>query len=83
MPSISKAMWTSNRRIYLNAEGQPVEANDPARASLLVAEGGSIPQEQAVSLGLIEVEPAKVKALKPTEAEDKAVKPAENKAAKK
>lgn len=57
MPS---ALWTADRRIYLDREGRAVEAKDPARVSLLVAEGGQIPLEQAQRLGLVAVvEPAK------------------------
>lgn len=49
--------WTANRRLYLNKAGTVVEADDPARTSLLVAEGGSLPLEQARALGLVNVTP--------------------------
>lgn len=45
-------VWVSDRRIYLNAIGQAVEASDPARVSLLVAQGGTIPLADAERLGL-------------------------------
>lgn len=68
-------MWTADRRLYLNAEGQAVEADDPTRIKLLVAAGGSIPMADAERYGLITVQPAVV-----TPAE-KAKAPAANKAA--
>ncbi len=47
------ALWTADRRIYLDAAGRAVEAKDPRRVTLLVAEGGQIPLEQAQALGLL------------------------------
>ena len=49
-----QALWTSDRRLYLDAAGKIVEKDNPARVTLLVAAGGTIPMEQAVSLGLAE-----------------------------
>lgn len=49
-----QALWTADRRLYLNAAGQVVEADDPTRASLLVAVGNSIPMAEAIRLGLAE-----------------------------
>lgn len=46
------ALWTSDRRLYLDAAGNVVEAGDSKRASLLVAEGNTIPYEHAQRLGL-------------------------------
>lgn len=42
----------ADRRVYLDSDGKPVESSDPSRAFLLAGEGGVIPKEQAVSLGL-------------------------------
>lgn len=55
-------LWTSDRRIYLDADGKAVEADDPTRQRLLVAQGGTIPLADAERLGLVEVTPAVVKA---------------------
>lgn len=46
--------WTANRRLYLDKNGKAVEADDPARVSLLVAAGAAIPLAQARALGLVE-----------------------------
>lgn len=62
---MATTMWTADRRLYLDKDGKAVEANDPARSSLLVAEGGSIPLDQAAQLGLVEVAPVEVKAAAP------------------
>lgn len=48
----SKATWTSDRRLYLNAAGQVVEADDPSRVSLLVAQGAALPADVAQRYGL-------------------------------
>lgn len=56
MPS-NKNDWCSPERLYLNAQGKAVKADDPARVSLLVAAGGCIPMAQAQGLGLVS-EPA-------------------------
>lgn len=66
--------WTADRRLYLDKNGKVVEADDPGRVSLLVAQGGSIPLVQAEALGLVTVQPAVVEAAKAQAA------PAENKA---
>ena len=57
-------LWTADRRLYLDSTGKAVEANDPTRASLLVAVGNTIPLEQAHALGLV-TEPSPAKAPKP------------------
>lgn len=54
-------LWTADRRIYLDAKGAAVEADDPTRQTLLVAQGSTIPLAEAERLGLIEVTPAEVK----------------------
>jgi hypothetical protein len=70
-------MWTSDRRLYLDKDGKVVEADDPARQSLLIAAGGSMPLEAAQRYGLIEVT-TEVKAKGAPE--NKAKAPAANKA---
>lgn len=59
-------MWTADRRLYLDKDGKAVEADDPARVSLLVAAGGTIPLSDAERYGLVTVTPAEVKAKAPT-----------------
>jgi hypothetical protein len=44
--------WVADRRLYLDKDGKAVEANDPSRATLLVAAGNTIPLEEAERLGL-------------------------------
>lgn len=44
--------WVADRRLYLDKDGKVVEANDPSRATLLVAAGNTIPIEDAERLGL-------------------------------
>lgn len=71
--------WTSPRRLYLDKAGKVVEENDPTRASLLVAAGGSIPLARAQELGLLDEAkaapaPAETK-LRPGPAENKALSP--------
>lgn len=51
-------LWTSDRRLYLDKDGKVVEANDPTKQRLLVAQGGTIPLEDAERYGLITVTPA-------------------------
>ena len=46
-------MHKSDRRLYLDAEGKVVEADDPNRATLLVSEGGTLPMEDARRYGLL------------------------------
>lgn len=59
--------WVSDRRLYLNAAGQAVEADAPDRVTLLVAAGGRLPLADAERLGLLPVpepaEPEKAKAV--------------------
>lgn len=58
-------LWTADRRLYLDQSGKVVEADDPTRVTLLVAEGGTIPLADAERYGLVAVEPQQVKAIKP------------------
>lgn len=48
--------WTSPERLYLDAAGKVVKADDPTRVSLLVGAGGSLPMERAQALGLTTTE---------------------------
>ena len=45
-------MHKSDRRLYVDANDQVVEADDPTRAKLLVSKGGTIPMEEARRYGL-------------------------------
>ena len=69
-------MWTSDRRLYLDKDGNVVEADDPSRVSLLVAKGGTVPLIDAERYGLVEVT-HEVKAK--SAPANKARKPGENK----
>jgi hypothetical protein len=44
--------FVSDRRLYLDSEGNVVEADDPNRARLLVGEGGTVPAADAERYGL-------------------------------
>lgn len=46
-------MFKADRRIYLDKDGKAVEADDPARATLLIAEGQSMPIADARRYGLV------------------------------
>jgi hypothetical protein len=50
------AKFTSDRRLYTDKDGNVVEADDPAKLTLLVGEGGAIPMERARELGLADEE---------------------------
>lgn len=59
----SKADWVADRRYYLDKNGNVVGDKDPARVSLLIAAGCTMPMERARSFGLVkdtEPEPAPV-----------------------
>jgi hypothetical protein len=58
-------LWTADRRLYLNKDGQVVEADDPTRQTLLVAQGGTIPLADAERYGLVTVTPAQVTTVAP------------------
>lgn len=45
--------YTADRRIYRNAAGALVEADDPTRLTLVIAEGQTIPRARAEQLGLV------------------------------
>jgi hypothetical protein len=44
--------YTADRRLYLDKGGNVVEADSPDRATLLVAEGGTLSTEDAARYGL-------------------------------
>lgn len=44
--------YTADRRLYLDKDGKLVEADNPARATLLVAKGGKLSAEDAAKYGL-------------------------------
>lgn len=48
--------WISSERLYLDKDGNVVGAKDPAKLTLLVAEGGALPFATAVKYGLVKVE---------------------------
>lgn len=45
-------MHKSDRRLYVDANDQVVEADDPTRVKLLVGKGGELPMEEARRYGL-------------------------------
>jgi hypothetical protein len=49
---MNQGMWTADRRIFLDANGNAVEEKDPGRVELLVAAGNRIPMARAIALGL-------------------------------
>lgn len=69
-------LWTADRRLYLNAEGKVVEADDPTRQSLLVAQGGTIPLADAERLGIVTVTPAQITTVAPAGGEKAKAAPA-------
>ena len=52
-------VWTSDRRLYLDKDGNVVEQDDPNRVELLVGIGGTLLTERAQALGLIDAPKAK------------------------
>ena len=52
-------VWTANRRLYLDKDGNAVEQDDPNRVELLVGIGGTLLTERAQALGLIDAPNAK------------------------
>lgn len=50
----NKALWISDRRLYLTKDGKVVGDKDPNKLTLLVAAGGSIPLADAKGYGLLE-----------------------------
>lgn len=45
--------YTSEKRLYLTADGKVVEEGDPNAATLLVGEGGQLSDEDAEHYGLV------------------------------
>lgn len=58
----NKDQWQADRRIYLDQEGNVVEADNPKKHSLLVAEGLFLPIAVAEQYGLTKAKPAKKEA---------------------
>jgi hypothetical protein len=73
--------FTSDRRLYLNGEGNVVEADNPKRKTLLVGEGGQLDMAKAREHGLIG-EPAESEGVQivSAELEGDAAEPAEGQA---
>lgn len=71
-----KAMkgWEANRDLYLDKEGNVVEAGDPYAAFLLARAGRVIPEAQMNQYGVKKKAPGKAKAKAEDKAEDKAVR---------
>lgn len=71
----------SDRRLYLDAEGNVVEQSDPKKVKLLVGKGGELPMAEARQYGLVQDEPgdaaAEAKAENRREAAQKPVETAE------
>jgi hypothetical protein len=51
--------FISDRRLYLDKDGNVVEHDDPTAATLLVGEGCELPDELAKQYGLVGKAPAK------------------------
>ena len=58
-------VWTSDRRLYLDAAGSVVEEGDPTSATLLVIEGGTLDMARARELGLVDAPEGKQVAAPP------------------
>jgi len=52
-------LWTSDRRLYLDEDGNVVEHDNPAKVELLVGVNGTTPMERARALGLLDETKAK------------------------
>lgn len=48
-----QTIYIADRRLCLDGDGDVVEADDDTRVSLLVADGGVLPIERAIALGLV------------------------------
>jgi hypothetical protein len=57
-PSGTGEVYTASERLYEDAEGNVVRADDPARRKLLLAEGAQMPMADAERLGILDLEPA-------------------------
>jgi hypothetical protein len=53
---MAEGQYTSQERVYVDKDGNRVDAKDTARHRLLVAAGGSIPMEDARKAGLLNEE---------------------------
>lgn len=53
-------VYIAPERLYADADGKPVRADDPNRKSLLVAEGAEIPMDRARELGILDMPEADV-----------------------
>jgi hypothetical protein len=69
-------IYTSDERLYLDSAGNVVTHDSPAKALLLVAEGGTLPMDRARELGLVK-DNTEAKRKEPTD--NKRKQPAENK----
>jgi hypothetical protein len=56
--SMNKNDFVSDKRLYLDKDGNVVEEKDPNRLTLLVAAGGRLPMEQAQKYGLVKADEA-------------------------
>lgn len=65
-PDHPEAPYTSQERLYLDADEKVVSADDPTRLTLLVPEGGTLTPEQVRKYGLMD---------KPEKAGEEAVQP--------
>jgi len=69
----NKNDFVSDKRLYLDADDNVVDENNPKRAKLLVAEGASLPREEAEKYGLakplVEDETAELSEFAPGEEE--------------
>lgn len=52
----NKNDYVADRRLYLDKDGNVVEAKDPKKTTLLVAQGNTLPEEVARKHGLIKEE---------------------------
>jgi hypothetical protein len=67
---MNKNDFVSDRRLYLDKDNNVVEANDPNKLTLLVAEGGSLSAEEAAKYGLGVEEAATEESTEEAEASD-------------
>jgi hypothetical protein len=56
----TRSLFVSKRRLYVSADDEVVEANDPRAIRLLVGAGASIPNAVAEAYGLVSVTPEQV-----------------------
>ena len=70
-------IYTATERLYLDSGGNVVRHDNPAKVSLLIAEGGTMPMSRAQELGLVKEPEPEQKRLHP--ADNKRKTPSENK----